>query len=62
MLKKQKFEEFDRKSRPRPFQTMFPGSDSFAFFVERRSMDTSYIFWNKFQDCQVIFISTDYFW
>ena len=28
----QKFEGFDRKSRPRPFKTMFPHSDFFFLF------------------------------
>ena len=31
MLKARKFEGFDRKSRPRPFKTLFPRSDFFAF-------------------------------
>ena len=30
-LKKNKFEGFDRESRPRTFKTMFSSSDFFAF-------------------------------
>ena len=63
MFKKNpKFEGFGRKSRPRPFQTMFPSSAFFfAFFVERNLMDSSYILWNKFQDYQLRFILTNHF-
>ena len=33
----------------------------FCFFVERNSMDSSYMLWNKFQDYRVSFILTDHF-
>ena len=33
----------------------------FAFFVERKSRNNSYMLWNKFQDYQVRFTLTDHF-
>ena len=33
-FKKTKFEGFDREFRPRPFYTMFPRSDFFAFLQD----------------------------
>ena len=33
-----------------------PGFRFFGFFVERKLMDSCYILWNKFQDCQLRFI------
>ena len=37
------FERFDRKSRPRPSFLL----QIFCFFVERNSMDSSLMLWNK---------------
>ena len=33
----------------------------FCFFAERNLMDSSYISWNKFQDCHLRFILTNHF-
>ena len=33
----------------------------FCFFVERNSMHSSYMLWNKFQDYHIRFILTDHF-
>ena len=55
-----KFEGFDLKSGPKPFLKC-SRDQTFCFFVEQNSMDSSYWLWNKSQNYQVRYILTDHF-